>query len=97
MTNPAQLVSHRSGQRGFGGVAAFGLKPLNIKYIPIIHSDDDSEDQLPSRTNRRPYQRVHSPIPTPSSRVSLPHADALVAGRDGMTPSACRGPGERCR
>ena len=49
---------------------------------------------------RLPYQqrllRVHSPVPTPPSRVSLPHAAAPAAGRDEMTPSVCRGQGESC-
>ena len=49
---------------------------------------------------RLPHQQrlllVHSPVPTPPSRVSLPHAAAPAAGHDGMTPSACRGQGESC-
>ena len=66
---------------------------------PSVDSEFPPAAGRDGSTSRRPYQqqREHSPAPTPPSQVSVPHAAAPAAGRDGMTLSACRGPRESCR
>ena len=85
------------------GTPTFTVLPTPPSLVSLPHATAPAAGRHGS-TTRRPYLqrllRVHSPLPTPPSRlsrVSLPHAAAPAAGRDGMTPSACRGQGESCR